>query len=60
MNNKISSIHLLLAFVGILALIGPTHILSNGAYAQTNSSSVDVNPNINAEKFRYQNYDFGQ
>jgi plastocyanin len=49
MNNKISSINLLLAIAGILALIGPTYILSNDAYAQTNSSSVDVNSNINAE-----------
>jgi plastocyanin len=48
-NNRISNFHILLAIAGILALIGPAYILSNGVYAQTNLSSVDVNPNINAE-----------
>jgi len=54
-KNKISSIHLFFAFVGMLALLGPVSYVSlQDAFAQADSSNnatgdVNLQPNISAE-----------
>ena len=54
-NNKISSIHLFFAFVGMLALLVPVSYASmHGAFAQADSSNnttgnANLTPNISAE-----------